>query len=148
MAASAFVLHNSGKELVGDGTIDLDVTTAATFKCALFLTGADAHTATVATVTGITGTEVTNTGYTAGGFDVSAGVTWVESGGTVTWDCSDAVWTATGSDIVAKYAVVYDVASDAILCSTDLDDGGGSVTATDGNTFTVAMNGSGVFTKT
>ena len=51
----------------------------------------------------------------------------------------------------ARYAAIYDdtVASpvvDPIVCSTLLDTTPADVTATDGNTFTIQMNASGIFT--
>ena len=58
-----------------------------------------------------------------------------------TWPC----WTATGGSITAKWAAIYEVGAD-ILCFCLLDSGGADVTATTGNTLTVAAHASGVFT--
>ena len=65
---------------------------------------------------------------------------------TVTVDlASDPVWTASGGSIVAYFAVVYEVGG-RILCYCLLDSTPGDVTATTGNTLTVAANAAGVFT--
>ena len=64
----------------------------------------------------------------------------------VTVDIStDPVWTASGGSITARFAVIYEV-SGRVLCYATLDSTPADVTATDGNTFTVAANASGLFT--
>ena len=75
------------------------------------------------------------------------GVTLTLSGTTtVTVDIStDPVWTASGGSITARYAVIYEVGGD-VLCYSLLDTTPADVTATDGNTFTVAAHTNGVFT--
>jgi hypothetical protein len=60
-------------------------------------------------------------------------------------DPADAVWTAAGGSITARFAVLYEVAGD-VLCYCLLDSTPADVTATDGNTLTVAFNASGIFT--
>ncbi|MEO7836209.1 MAG: hypothetical protein ABIS21_01045 [Acidimicrobiales bacterium] len=65
---------------------------------------------------------------------------------TVTVDITtDPVWTASGGSIVARYAVIYEVAG-RVLCYALLDSTPADVTATTGNTLTVAANASGLFT--
>ena len=55
------------------------------------------------------------------------------------------VWTASGGSIVARFAVIYEVAGN-VLCYCLLDSTPADVTATDGNTLTVGANGATVFT--
>ena len=57
-------------------------------------------------------------------------------------------WTASGGSITARFAVIYDDthASDQALCVCLLDTAPADVTATDGNTFTITMNASGILT--
>ena len=99
---------------------------------------------TSTTFAGLTG-EVSNTGYTAGG--ASVGVT---SSTTTTNDLTVAqdaavVWTAGSTDLVAKWAVIYEVGGN-VMCFATLDSGGANVTATVGNTLTVGGTAATIFT--
>ena len=58
---------------------------------------------------------------------------------------TDPVWTASGGSIIARFAVIYEVAGN-VLCYALLDSTPGDVTATTGNTLTVAAAAGGVFT--
>jgi hypothetical protein len=82
-------------------------------------------------------------GYTTGGIAIAltlAGTT------TVTVDiATDPVWTASGGSITARFAGIYEVAGDVLVYCL-LDDTPADVTATTGNTLTVAAHTSGVFT--
>lgn len=82
-------------------------------------------------------------GYSTGGEVVALSLTGTA---TVKADIdTDPEWTAAGGSIVARFAVIYEVAGD-VLCYCTLDSTPADVTATDGNTLTVAAHGSGVFT--
>ena len=62
---------------------------------------------------------------------------------TVTVDiATDPVWTASGGSIVARFAAIYEVSGD-VLCYCLLDSTPANVTATTGNTLTVAAHASG-----
>jgi len=150
MAAGKWKAYEFAKFYLGDGTIDLDLTT--NWKMALFLSTSNAETLSVGTgVYGDLTNQVAGTfGYTSGGVALT-GVTWTQSGGTVTFDCDDADWTATGGSIVARFAVIYKDATvnsivKPLLCVSLLDTTPADVTATDTNTFTVTINASGVLT--
>ena len=147
MAAGVWVVHDKAKEYEGDGTIDYD---ADTFKMALYLSTSNVATTSVDPIASATNQVATAFGYTAGGVTVAA--TWIESAGTVTFDVADGVWTASGGDLTARFAVIYDdtVAAPVakpIIAHCLLDSAPADVTATDGNTFTVQIAGTGVFTK-
>lgn len=58
---------------------------------------------------------------------------------------TDPVWTASGGSITARFAVIYEVSGN-VLCYCLLDSTPADVTATTGNTLTVAAHSSGVFT--
>jgi hypothetical protein len=139
MAASAWAFTNGGRTKLIDGTFDIDTDS---WKCALFLSTSNL-TASSTTYAALTNEHANANGYTTGGIAVTltlAGTT------TVTVDISvDPVWTASGGSIVARFGVIYEVAGN-ILCYSTLDSTPADVTATDGNTFTVAANASGVFT--
>ena len=106
---------------------------------------------THATWTDVSANEVANgAGYATHGQLLAMTVT--HSGGTVTVDSTtDGSWAS--STITAKYAfIVQDADANAALASTDrlvaycdLNDGGGSVSTTNG-TFAVNMHTNGIFT--
>lgn len=139
MAAGSWVFTNGGRTRLLNGTFDIDTDS---YKCALFLSTSNIGAAST-TYAGVTGEHANANGYTTGGIAVAltlAGTT------TVTVDVTtDPVWTASGGSIVARFAAIYEVAGD-ILCYCLLDSTPADVTATTGNTLTVAMNASGVFT--
>jgi hypothetical protein len=150
MAAGKFKLYDLAKKYIGDGTHDLDDTT--NWKMALFLSTSNANTLSVGTnIFGdLTNEHAAANGYTAGGVALT-GITWTNSGGTITFDCNDPVWTASGGSIVARFAVIYRNATvnsivKPLLCVCLLDTTPADVTATTGNTLTIQINASGVFT--
>lgn len=138
MAAGAWTFTNGGRTKLLDGTFDID---SDTFKMALFLSTSNIGAAST-TYAGVTN-EVSNAnGYSTGGVAVTLSLSGTT---TVTVDSSDAVWTASGGSIVARFAVIYEVSGN-VLCYCLLDSSPADVTATDGNTLTVVINASGVFT--
>jgi hypothetical protein len=139
MAAGTWTFTNGGRTKLLDGTFDIDTDT---WKMALFLSTSNLAAGST-TYAALTNEHANANGYTTGGIGIAltlAGTT------TVTVDITtDPVWTASGGSITAKWAVIYEVAGN-VLCYATLDSGGADVTATDGNTLTVAANASGVFT--
>jgi hypothetical protein len=138
MAAGAWTFTNAGRKKLLDGTFDLD---SDTFKMALFLSTSNIGAGST-TYAGLTNEHANANGYTTGGKTLTMSVSGTT---TVTVDCDDQVWTASSGDIVARYAVIYESGGD-VLCYCLLDDTPQNVTATDGNTLTVAINASGIFT--
>lgn len=139
MAAGTWTFVNSSRTNLLNGTFDLDTDS---FKMALFLSTSDIS-ATETTYAGVTNEHANANGYTTGGIAVTltlAGTT------TVTVDISvDPVWTASGGSIIARFAIIYEVSGN-VLCYGLLDAAPADVTATSGNTLTVAAHASGVFT--
>jgi putative effector of murein hydrolase len=139
MAAGAWTFTNAGRTDLLNGTFDID---SDTWKMALFLSTSNIGSGST-TYAGLTNEHANNNGYTTGGIAVTltlAGTT------TVTVDIgTDPVWTASGGPITARFAVIYEV-SGRVLCYCLLDSTPADVTATDGNTLTVAAHASGVFT--
>jgi hypothetical protein len=139
VAASAWAFTNTGRTSLINGTFDID---SDSWKCALFQSTSNIGAAST-TYAGVTNEVANANGYTTGGIAVVltlAGTT------TVTVDITtDPVWTASGGSIVARFAVIYEVAGN-VLCWSTLDTTPADVTATSGNTLTVAANASGVFT--
>jgi hypothetical protein len=136
---TAWAFTNSGRTSLLDGTFDIDTDT---WKMALFLSTSNLGAAST-TYAGVTNEVAQAFGYLTGGITIVltlAGTT------TVTVDiATDPVWTAGGGSITARFAAIYEVGGN-VLCFSTLDNAPADVTATDGNTLTVAANASGVFT--
>lgn len=153
MAASAWSIYNSTKEYIGDGTLDMD---NDSFNVGLLGTGYT-PSATHQAWGDVSSQEISHGSYTAGG-GTATSATWTRSAGVVTFDLSDVSWTATSGagTLAAKYAVIYDdttatggdPVSDALVCYSDLSSTGGTVSVSEGNTLTIQMATSGVFTVT
>jgi hypothetical protein len=115
---------------------------AGTFKCALLLSTSNIAAGST-TFAAVTNEHAAANGYAAGGISVDltlAGTT------TKTIDiATDPVWTASGGSIVARFACIYEVGGD-VLCYALLDSTPADVTATTGNTLTVAGHASGIAT--
>lgn len=139
MAAGSWTFTNGARQKLLDGTFDIDTDT---WKMALFLSTSNIGAAST-TYAGLTNEHANGNGYTTGG----AAITLTLSGTTtVTVDIStDPVWTASGGSISARFAVIYEVGGN-VLCYALLDSAPADVTATTGNTLTVAASASGVFT--
>ncbi len=139
MAAGAWTFPDSARTDLLNGTFDIDTDS---WKMALFLSTSNIGAAST-TFAGVTNEHAAANGYSAGGIAIAltlAGTT------TVTVDITtDPVWTASGGSIVARFAVIYEVGG-RVLCYCLLDSTPANVTATTGNTLTVAANVSGVFT--
>lgn len=139
MAAGNWTFPNSARTDLINGTFDIDTDT---WKMALFLSTSNIGSGST-TYAGLTNEHSNANGYTTGGKSITLTLSGTT---TVTVDISsDPVWTASGGSITARYAVIYEV-SGRVLCYCLLDSTPADVTATDGNTLTVAANASGVFT--
>lgn len=88
-------------------------------------------------------TQITGTGYTAGGEDIQNDAT--RTSGTVTMTAVDVVWTATAADWVAgRYVAIYDdtpttPTADVLMVDYDY---GSNFTVGNGETFTVDFGAS------
>lgn len=138
-AAGTWTFTDVSKKNMFDGTFDLDTDT---FKTALLLSTSNISSSTT-THAGVTNEHSNANGYTTGGISTTLTVTGT---GTVTVDISsDPVWTASGGSIVARFAEIYEVSGNTWVYAL-LDSTPANVTATDGNTLTVAAHSSGVIT--
>lgn len=139
MAAGTWTFPDSARTDLLNGTFDID---SDTWKCALFLSTSNIGSGST-TYAGLTNEHANGNGYTTGGIAITLTLSGTT---TVTVDISsDPVWTASGGSITARYAVIYEVGG-RVLCYALLDSAPADVTATAGNTLTVAANASGVFT--
>lgn len=139
MPAGNWTFTNGGRTRLLNGTFDIDTDS---YKVALFLSTSNIGAAST-TYAGVTNEHANANGYTTGGIAVTltlAGTT------TVTIDFSvDPVWTASGGNITARFAVLYEVGGD-VLAYCLLDSTPADVTAAPPNTLTVAANASGFAT--
>ena len=139
MAAGTWIFTDEGRTKLLDGTFNVETDS---FKCALFLSTSNIGAAST-TYAALTNEHANANGYTTGGIAVALSLTGTT---TVKADIdADPVWTASGGSIVARFAVIYEVAGN-VLCYCLLDAAPADVTVTDGNTLTVAASTSGVFT--
>ena len=146
--ADAWTLHDKIKEYMGDGTVDLD---NDIFKMALFLSTSNIATTAINGFATATNEHANANGYTSGGVTLTT-VTWVEAAGTVTFDSDNVVWNASGGNIVARFAAIYDdtvaaPVADPIVAHCLMDNTPADVTVTDGNPLTVQIAGTGIFTS-
>lgn len=144
-AAGKWKLYEQAKLDIANGLIDFDT---HSFKINLYLSTSNCNTLSgTTTLASLTNQVATAFGYTQNTKAVT--ITTANSGGTITVDeTTNPVWTASGGSITARYAVIYDDthASDQAVCVCVLDTAPADVTATDGNTFTITMSASGLFT--
>ncbi len=141
MAAGAWQFYDDGLEDILDGTVDLDTDT---IKCQLHTSS---YSPTDADLTA-SNEHANGNGYTTGGVTLTT-ITVTNSSGTITIDCTapDPIrWTASGGSIVAKYAVIIKSGTTQPLLYCDLETGGGSETASDGNNFDITIHASGIAT--
>lgn len=150
MASGKFKVYDLAKKYLADGTFNLSLTT--NWKMALFQSTSNCNTLSVGTaVYGDLTNEVANAnGYTTGGVALS-GITWTNVAGTITFNVTSPVFTASGGSITARFAVIYENATlntivKPLLCVCLLDTTPADVVATSGNTLTIQINASGVFT--
>jgi hypothetical protein len=138
MAAGAWVFPDGVRQKLLNGQF----LAADSYHMALFLSTSNIGTGST-TYAALTNQHANANGYTTGGIVVD-----ITFAGTTTITCdiaTDPVWTASGGSIVARFGVIYEDSGD-VLCYCLLDSTPGDVTATTGNTLTVAAHASGVFT--
>tara|TARA_R110000851_G_scaffold301659_1_gene458305 strand:+ start:253 stop:678 length:426 start_codon:yes stop_codon:yes gene_type:complete len=139
MAAGSWTFTNTGRTSLLNGTFDLDTDS---FRIALFLSTSDLGAASVAYA------DLTNEVATANGYTQNAKAVTLALSGTTTVtidETTNPVWTASGGSIVARSAAIYKVSGN-VLCYCLLDSAPADVTATDGNSLTITISASGLFT--
>lgn len=138
MAAGSWTFPTAAKTSLTTGTF-LD---ADSYKIALFLSTSNIGAGST-TYAGVTNEHANANGYTTGGNAVTLSRTGTS---TVTFDTTDpTAWTASGGSIVARFAVLYEVGGN-VLAYCLLDATPADVTVTTGNTLTLTIHASGVFT--
>ena len=145
MAAQAWQIYNEFKLNLGKKVIHLDTDA---FNLALFLSTSNAGSVSLVTAqyANLTNEHANANGYTTGGVLVNG--TYTAAGATMTFDVDDASWNATGGSITARFGVIYSntATNKDLVCFSNLDSTPADVTVTTGNTLTIQINASGVFT--
>lgn len=139
MAAGPWLFTNATITALLTGTF----LAADTYKIALLASTSNIGSGTT-TFAGVTGELSTANGYTGGGASTTVTVSGTT---TVTIDCSDVSWTASGGSITARWACLYEVSGN-VLCYFLLDGTNVDVTATAGNPLPIVIHASGVITAT
>lgn len=149
MAAQAWQLYNKAKKKIGNGSINL---AATVFRMSLVTSASNFATLTLSTFSQLTNEIADGNGYSTSG-KALAGETWTvgASAKQYRFDCDDVVWTATGGAINnIKGAVIWISGASAgarhLLCFASLTSSQFNLAT--GNTLTVQINSSGVFTLT
>jgi len=139
MSAGNWTIYNDFKNTLGQKALNLS---SDAFKVALFTSTSNAGSASLsgAQYANLTNEVAAANGYTTGGVTVTP--SWTASGGTLTFDTSDATWTAAGGPITARFAVVYDSTATNKDCVAFclLDSTPADVSTSDGNTLTLQIS--------
>lgn len=147
MAAGSWTLYNLAKKKIGNTTINLAGTA---FKLTLHTSASNANTATLGVYNSVTNEVANGNGYATGGASLANEVWTVgASAGQYKFDCDDVVYTATGGSIAnIKFGVIYvsaaATANRHLVCRSQLTTT--QFTLSTGNTLTIQMATTGVFT--
>lgn len=134
VAAGTWTLPSGARKMLLDGTFDLD---SDTFKVAL-VTSSSNIGASSTTWSGVTGEVSNGNGYTTGGVSVTLTLTGTTS--VAVSFATNPVWTASGSGITARWAVLYEVSGN-VLAYVLLDATPADVSVASGNTLTIDSDG-------
>lgn len=149
MAAQAWKLYNKAKRKIGSATLNL---TSTAFRITLHTSASNFATATLTIYNELTNEVTEANGYSSSGKALTSEVWTVgASAGVYKFDVGDPIWTATGGTIPnIKGAVIWisaaASASRFLLVRASLTSA--QFTLASGNTLTLQMNSSGVFTMT
>ena len=141
MAAGTWTFTDTLRTSLLDGTFDIDTDT---FRIALFQSTSNVGAAST-TYAGLTNEVATANGYVQNAKSVTLSISGTTS--VMVDETTNPSWTASGGSITARFAVIYEV-SGSILCYCLLDSAPADVTATDGNSLTLTIPATGVFTVT
>ena len=121
---------------------------ANTYRCNLYSAFTFDATATTLTAAQVGATQLpTANGYTQNSQNLT-GVTIAEFGTSgANFDANDIIWTASGGSIAASHALIYNqsAANQPPVLHIDFE---GTVTATDGQPFSIQINADGLLTFT
>jgi hypothetical protein len=147
MAAQPWKLYNLAKKKIGNTTINL---AATTLRCSLVTSASNFATRTLGVFGSLTNEIADGNGYSTSGKAATSEV-WTVGASAQQYkhDCDDFVWTATGGNIAnIKGAVLWYSGASAgarhLLAFASLTSS--QFTLSTGNTLTLQINASGIFT--
>jgi hypothetical protein len=146
MAATAWTIYDKAKKKIGNGTIVLG---AGVVKAHLHTSASNASTSAVSLHSSVSSEVTEGNGYLSAGKSL-ASLAWTvgASAAQYKFDAADPLWTATGGNIAnIKFAVLrtsVNASTGHALCWSRLTTT--QFTLTSGNTLTIQMNASGIFT--
>lgn len=147
MAAQAWKIYNKAKKKIGNGTLSL---AATVFRISLVTSASNFATLTLSTFASLTNEIADGNGYSTSGKALTSEVWTVgASAKQYKFDCDDPVWTGTGGTIAnIKGAVIWISGASAnarhLLACASLTSS--QFTLGSGNTLTIQMAATGVFT--
>jgi hypothetical protein len=147
MAAQAWKIYNLAKKKIGNGSINL---AATVFRMSLVTSASNFATLTIGTHASLTNEIADGNGYSTSGKACTSEIWTVgASAKQYMFDVADLVWTATGGNIAnIKGAVIWLSAASAggrhLVATASLTSS--QFTLSTGNTLTITINSSGVFT--
>jgi hypothetical protein len=142
MAASGFVLYNTAKRYIADGTIDID---GAAWRMALFTSASNAGALTLSAKAQITNEVAEQFGYSSSG-KALVNIKWQQgrSAGEMMFTSDQFFWSANAGDILSvKWAVIFDPGTGKALARSQLSAAQFNVTA--GNRLTITPAATGYF---
>lgn len=142
MAASAWVVFDTFKGYMSDGTIDLDTDV---FYLKLMKVIADLSAGKATAWSQLTANEVTSlNGYSAGVTQLT-GVTWGqgESAGEQRWDCTAMVFSASGGAIASIRSAMLVCSTGELVAYSQLSSADFSIA--DGSSLTLSPSANGIF---
>ncbi len=147
MAAQAWKIHNLAKKKIGNSSLSLASTV---YRISLYTSASNAALLTLGTIQSVTSEVTEGNGYSSSGKALTGEIWTVgASAKQYKFDVDDVIWTATGGTIPnIKFAVIWISAASAggrhLLCTASLTSS--QFTLSSGNTLTLQINSSGVFT--
>ena len=138
----AWVYYDSFLLEKNNNTQNID-TGGDTIKVALFLSTSNCADVTKTTYAALDNEHADGNGYSTGGDEVAQTLTGESQN--VNFTTANAVWTASGGSIIARWAVKHNTTTGGLIAYSLMDDDPADKTATTGNTFTVADHSDGMF---
>jgi hypothetical protein len=144
MAAQAWKINYEAKKKIGNSTLNLASTA---YRISLYKSSSNFATGSLSVYSELTNEVASGNGYSSSGKALTGEVWTVgANASTYKFDVDDPIWTATGGNITSIMgAVIWNSSTGTfILCRASLTSS--VFTLSSGNTLTLQMNSSGVFT--
>jgi len=142
MAATSWSIYNKAKKNIGAGTIKLGVDVV---KMQLHTSASNASTFTISTAASVTSEVSNGNGYTTGGKSAASPIwTTGASAKQYKFATNNVTWNASGGNIANIKFAVFKNSAGKLICWSKLSTA--QFTVNSGNSISVNINASGVFT--